>query len=371
MTNIHIFNRNLNDKFFDSRYENSVQVFLNGLIDAAKSSCNVMLYTVSMKARDNQNKIEKIKGKNSFFLFRALANRNKSSGKDIFILLGYNPIEIIQLLILQFFGFNCYTYLFDSHEVSIQSIDSRVRRYVANIYFKLGFELCRFVTGVVTINPLFFSKYPNKFRRVIRSKPAYKNREFDAIDSYSSVISSPKGRLSVVFGGSLNYDNGAHLVSDVVRMSFPFDIDFHIYGSGPIAERFYVDGSYNSRVFFHGNVDNEEVLRIIRDCDLSLNLRDPESKNKFVAFPSKLLEYLFNNDKVISNTFPGLFGDLSSALVRECSFDTKSIYDCLSEFGCQNSGEGVTPIESSLAEIRQSYSWNVVFSQLLNDLSNV
>lgn len=355
---LHIYNQNINDDFLSGYCTNSMHVFLSGFIDEAEKKYEVKLYG---------NKSNK-KLRNSFFFLDILLGRKNK--KDLVLVFGYNTLIIFQLIILRLFGFKAICYLFDSHKLN--NIDGFFKKNLFNAYYNLGFYLTKYIDFIICVNSNFEKKYRKKYKKIILSKIPYKCREINNINLKKDPCDILGDNMHVLYGGTLNFDNGAHLVLELVRKSYPFDIKFIVYGYGDYEKKFELEAFENKNLIFIGKKDNEVVRCLIRNSDVCLHLRDPESVNKDIAFPSKLIEYLFNSECVLSNDFLGLNDNLKKATIYLGNFEIGDLYDFILNFqdNKDKSKECNEHRMKALRKVREEYGWDSAFNEIYEKINS-
>jgi len=364
----HLYNININDDFRSGVYYNSVQVFLGGFVREAEKYGEIVLYGSSSSRKTNRFSKLVHRVFDRIFLFRALLNRlinTKSHEREhVFVVLGYDLLNIVQLLVLKFLGFKVLCYVFDSHKLNVKTVLGKA--YLVDYYYRLGFFLAKWVDAVICVNNAFPEAYGRDFNRIIKSKVGYTP---GAVSKAAFLRKRYAGKcLNIVFGGTLNNDNGSDIVLDVLRRNLPVNICFKVYGGGPFSDEFIRVSREKDCVKFFGVIDNLSVLEIVRGADLCINLRDPASENKELAFPSKLVEYLFNSGSVMSNIFPALDASMMGSFVRVCEFSADSLYEQLVGFCECNRGDGEARVAEFVEFARQEYSWENVFFSLHEDV---
>lgn len=364
----HLYNLNINDEFRSGIYCNSVQVFLGGFVGEAKKYADVTLYGRSKSRSSSYFARFFLFVWERFFIFHAVFNRvgcvRELRSAHVFVVLGYDLVNVFQLLFLRAFGFKVICYIFDSHKLSVSG--SGVKGFLVRKYYDLGFFFARWLNAVVCVNEAFPNVYGQNFKNIIKSKVGYSERykECSALDESDGLPDC----LKVVFGGTLNIDNGCQVILDLVRKRFPFDVQFILYGSGPFSGDFSRLSNELEFVEFLGEINNAEVLEVVRGANVCLNLRDPESVNKNLAFPSKLIEYLFNNNYLISNSFPALDSRLKRSFVGVCEFSADSLYDELVAFYERFDKMECFRVVGFVEDSRCEYSWGTVFSRFHDDV---
>lgn len=369
----HVYNLNINNDFLAGIYTNSMHIFLSGFIAEATLKYDVKLYG-NIKSGKNSfynNFIFYMRSK--FFLVDVFFNGKKNNKfnreKDLIVVFGYNPLIVIQLIILKLFGFKAICYIFDSHKLNL--VGNSFKSYVIDVYYKFGFFLSKFLDFIVCVNPRFKNEYNKLFSNIVESKIGYSSSRSSEYKRVSCGILE-SNYISVVYGGTLNEDNGAHLILELIRKKFPFDIKFIVYGYGDFTDKFKTESKVNNKLKFVGKQLNSNIKYLTKMSDLCIHLREPNSINKNIAFPSKLIEYFFNSQAIISNDFPALNNKMKKALIDVCDFSVEDLYSLLLSFEKRKNllFDGHV-ILYRLQEIRIEHDWKNVFSKLDEDINSI
>lgn len=117
------------------------------------------------------------------------------------------------------------------------------------------------------------------------------NTETNARTNYDKKIIS--------YLGSLNEQSGIKNLIECVKTIDRTDFELHIYGDGTWKE-YVVNAQNDSRIKYHGVVDQNEVKEIERKSDFLINPRPSNEKFNRYSFPSKTLEYMASGTPLIS-----------------------------------------------------------------------
>lgn len=370
----HIYNININNKFLNRIYVNSMHVFLSGFIDEARLKYDVKLYgkIKSDKSMFCKDFIYYIRSK--FFVFDVFFNRTEKNGlsdeSDLVVVFGYNPLVLSQLIILKILGFKTICYIFDSHKVSNSEKEIKIKSNLIDIYYGLGFYLAKFVTAIVCVNSNFKNNYSQSFSNIIESRIGYSYKLLENKNISCNIIKL--NCINIIYGGTLNKDNGAHLILELVRKNFPFDVRFIVYGFGSLADEFEREGRANKNLKFIGKQLNSSIKYLTNKSDICIHLRDPNSVNKNIAFPSKLIEYIFNSKVILTNNFPALNKQMEQAMINVCDFSAEDIYHFLLVFEKRkNLFLDDHSILCALEKLRLDHDWKNVFSDLDKEISSM
>lgn len=368
----HVYNVNINNEFLNGIYTSSMHIFLSGFIAEAKIKYDVKLYGTINSGKNvfYKNYISYIRSK--FFLFDVILNRTeknlRSNKSDLIVVFGYNPLVIAQLIILKILKFKTICYIFDSHKVNTS--ERKIKNNLINFYYGLGFYLARFLTAIVCVNSNFKSKYSKLFSNIIESKVGYSCKLSE--DKYINFNIIQLDYINIIYGGTLNKDNGAHLILELVRKSFPFNVRFIVYGFGDLADEFEKEGKANKNLKFIGKQPNSSIKYLTSNSDICIHLRDPNSINKNIAFPSKLIEYIFNSEFILTNDFPALNNQMKQAMINVCDFSIEEIYQFLLVFEKRKKLMiDDHTILCALEKTRVDHDWKNVFGELDKEINSI
>ena len=151
------------------------------------------------------------------------------------------------------------------------------------------------------------------------------------VDPSHGIDSLRVGAKNVLYSGSIGYTTGLAVVVEAAR-ELP-DVTFNI--SGPLfdlsTEDFYkaikVARSSGGNIEYHGVLKNQEYLKLLRRCEISLSMRNPEDPDHSNNFPSKIADYFNNSRCVVSSiaydelsadayVFSGFTGSDLSTVIR-------------------------------------------------------
>ena len=366
---LHVYNLNINNDFINGIYVNSMHVFLSGFIGQASLKYNIELYgfVKSDKKVLYSRFISYVRSR--FFIIDIYSNRTKKrildKEKDLVVVFGYNPLVIVQLIVLKFFGFKTICYIFDTHKLNFS--ENKIKKYLIDVYYGIGLYFAKFIDIIVCVNPNFRRNYNKNFSKIIESKIGY-SRGLEL--NYTECNFLKPNCLNILYGGTLNKDNGAHLMLELVRKNFPFDIKFIVYGYGDMGEKFYKESKVNESLEFVGRQPNLNIKFLLKYSDICIHLRDPNSINKDIAFPSKLIEYFFNSESVLSNNFPALNEKMKQAMLNVCDFSVEGLYESLLSIEKRrNILINNREILNALEEIRYEHDWKNIFNTFYENIN--
>lgn len=127
----------------------------------------------------------------------------------------------------------------------------------------------------------------------------------------------------ILFSGSVGYTTGIHVA--IQAMDYLPDFELIITGPSFDLEKKDIDDlilkGTNNNVTYLGSLNKEKYQDLLCTCNIALSLRDISKPEHQHNFPSKILEYLSYNKKVIST----INYECVSDYLTVCEFDPVSI----------------------------------------------
>ncbi|MGO3237922.1 MAG: glycosyltransferase family 4 protein [Psychroflexus halocasei] len=119
-----------------------------------------------------------------------------------------------------------------------------------------------------------------KFLFLYRNFPQFQIPE---ISEYSQSNQSP---FKIVYAGLIGVAQGIETICKEVK--FPSEMEFHIYGDGPMAEDVNECIKDRENIFYHGSLDREVLHQTLTEYDATLI---PLKNRIYGSVPSKIFEY--------------------------------------------------------------------------------
>ena len=113
-----------------------------------------------------------------------------------------------------------------------------------------------------------------------------------------------EGRIRIGYFGGLTKEKGCDLILEAIDASRVRNWRWIISGSGPLAMEFECLASRYPGLRFHGVVSDEELVRLIGECDVIVNPHRPISEMGEGVFPFKVVESVATGRLVISTPLP-------------------------------------------------------------------
>lgn len=143
----------------------------------------------------------------------------------------------------------------------------------------------------------------------------------DPNDLKTDSIDVTKNRI--LFSGSVGYTTGIHIA--IKAMDYLPDFELIITGPPFDLEKKDIDDlvlkAVNNNVTYLGSLTNEKYQDLLRSCNITMSLRDNSKLEHQHNFPSKILEYLSYNKRVIST----INYECVSEYLTICEFDPISV----------------------------------------------
>ena len=239
-----------------------------------------------------------------FRLAKEIVNRNKS-GQIKILTTGYYPVEIgIVLIISKILNIKSFCYIYDTHRQAISKM-SFIKKELADIYFKLGLFFAKKSSGLLVLNDSFIKNDLIK-TPYFKTKVGVNHRENVNNFNKDTSFSLKSKKTIFVFAGTINSENGAGLLVEVLNKNKRFNLEIHFYGDGEDVLTIQDLEKVDSRVKYFGRISDDVLQKKLIEADYLINLRDPFGISVNYSFPSKLIKFMATGTPVISNNFPGL-----------------------------------------------------------------
>lgn len=275
----------------------------------------------------------------------------------IFSFTGYDLKYVLFGILIRAFLSRVFVFIYDTHVVALR--DKHVfKRVVVDLYFQAGFYIATRLNGWVVLNSRFVAQRNIKI-------PICRIKVGANYADYSPRHGSTSLPLDILFAGTLNVENGAHIILECIESYSSLPVRFHVFGDGPLASQFDVLESKN--MIYYGRQPNSEVLDTLRKCSLAIHLREPSSKVNDYAYPSKLIEYIASGSPVISNIFPNMGSEVEAVLLDTIEFSTTAVVKSLLE---TSRNIAVLDEPKDLTEFWDQHSWSNIVRCVSNFYSD-
>lgn len=114
------------------------------------------------------------------------------------------------------------------------------------------------------------------------------------------------GKKKIIYAGSLHKKYGIADLCHAFMDCGVVNAELHIYGDGDYAPELCDLVKKNSKIIYHGNCLNAEVVKAELDATLLVNPRPAEGEYTKYSFPSKTLEYMVSGTPVLTAHLAGI-----------------------------------------------------------------
>jgi len=293
-------------------------------------------------------------------LLRCLAKRNGSTKRTV-ITSAYYPLLSFVLLIMKSLDVRVFSFIYDTHRSGTKGMGS-IKRYLAELYFSLGFLMAKRFTGLVVLNEAFIEKLKIKtpYMKTTVGAIIDKNKFISEYD-----ISSSMGAIKTIcFAGTLNEENGVEALLQAYKEDEGLGYEINFYGYGELQEKILAISKYDERIKYCGVLAQDELQKKFLEADFLINLRTVDAVSSDYAFPSKLIDCLATGVPVISNEIA-----VMGKLYKNCFYPIKSVskegvLDSLREL---DKLEVFPLIKGEVEEVlRKNNNWNDIASEVLS-----
>lgn len=285
-----------------------------------------------------------------------------ASGREsVVITSGYHPNEMICLAYMRSNLLKTYSIVFDTH-IQGNSVMPLPKRWLANVYFEIGFFLLRYLSGIVVLNEAFiFSK---KLR--IRYHKTKIGKLFHGEANSNVPIRASNDPVRFLFAGTLNADNGVRLILHYLDQHRTQNIEICFFGYGELQDEIKNRELDDSRIKYGGVLNDRELDQFLTEYDYLFCLRDPESPVCQYAFPSKLIKFMGSGVPVICNVFPGLDPVYQNHLLLLKEYSVAGIADVMNLI--QMGGDVRALGATSKEYIEKNHGWSTISTQMIDFL---
>lgn len=117
-----------------------------------------------------------------------------------------------------------------------------------------------------------------------KEKPSFLYRNIPNFDVPSINEKSPTEEIKIVYAGLLGMAQGIFEICQ--RITFPENVSFHIYGTGPEAEK--LKSLKKQNIYFYGELDRASLHKALQEFDIAFI---PLINRIYGSVPSKIFEY--------------------------------------------------------------------------------
>lgn len=247
------------------------------------------------------------------------------------------------------------SYVYDTHLMALEK-RTGIRRWCIQLYYNLGIRMLNSIDGILLVNPIAYKLLKLKIPYII-TKIGY-----DSQNNHHEI--NFENNFKVCWSGSLEKHNGIIELLDALEYAPNLNINLDIIGDGDLYQEVYKRTQGDSRIKFWGAVDNLKLQSIIKQENLLLNLRNPNSVACNFSFPSKYLEYLDSGIPILTTRFqPDINFDDISYVIEDLTPDS-IITGILTAMNSKYRGMQLA-LEAKVF-LKSNYAWNNIIPPIVD-----
>ena len=164
---------------------------------------------------------------------------------------------------------------------------------------------------------------------------------------------------NIIYTGALvDYSGIMNLISAIPLIDDK-EIVLDIYGVGPLQGEIERVAAKNSRIRFHGSVDNKTAIRAQQSAWLLANPRPIDSDIAKVTFPSKIFEYLMSERPVMTTHLNGFSKDYDELLYWIEGNSPEDIAKCVNKINAVSAEELLTRSIAAKQYLLKNKTWEI------------
>jgi glycosyltransferase involved in cell wall biosynthesis len=136
---------------------------------------------------------------------------------------------------------------------------------------------------------------------------------------------------AVYYAGALSEAAGVELLLDAIPYVKDATIEFWVSGRGPLEQRIRSQAAQDSRIRFHGFVDDQQYGAMLQQAAVLVNPRPSRLLENRYNFPSKLMEYLAAGRPIISTATSDVAEHYGDTLVVVEDESPQGLARCIEE----------------------------------------
>jgi glycosyltransferase involved in cell wall biosynthesis len=137
------------------------------------------------------------------------------------------------------------------------------------------------------------------------------------------------------------------------------EITLDIYGDGPLREQVEKIAEVNSRIRYHGRVDNKTAMERQRASWLLANPRPAGTEIAKVTFPSKIFEYLMSGRPVMTTRLNGFSKDYDELLYWIEGEAPGDIAECINKINKESPEDLLKRAERARDYLLKNKTWEI------------
>jgi len=286
----------------------------------------------------------------TFFFTLVWVIKNRSS-KRIIIMHGVQSCKLWGVLLACIFA-PAITIPFLTDDVGIplkwEGVWTRKIRKVDVFLIKVALQ---HVSGVIAMTPQLASKLaPGKASLIIS---AICN---SSMVQTSRVRKQDDDTFSIGYFGMLNQDYGVDLLLSAFKLADRSKWRLMLAGAGDLQEKIQAVAATDCRVIYLGFLSSNEIVKAYQNVDVLVNPRRVSVPIASLAFPSKLVEYLWTGKPVITTNLPTLDKDFRDHLIVMQTDTPEELVRCLDEVASWTAEQLESWREKTLTFVRNELS---------------
>lgn len=121
----------------------------------------------------------------------------------------------------------------------------------------------------------------------------------------NSTIIKKKNKI-VLYAGGIYEEFGVKKLLDAFILLKGVDLELHIYGFGDLEKEMPKYSATDSRIIYHGLVNNSLVVQRLVEATVLINPRPTTEEFTKFSFPSKNMEYMVSGTPLLTTKLPGM-----------------------------------------------------------------
>ena len=260
---------------------------------------NVTIYTFGRNVGDVEevNKLKLIGVSRDRKVYeKEIAEKIVNKKESVLIFYGYDLRRLLSYLRIKRRAkeIKVIPFIFDSHKPCVNSLKSKIKRFLLNVYFFIAKKIVKKFDGGI-----FFQEKAAKLLKIRNNylviKPMVQENDF-------FVHNNSFEDFNVVFAGSFTTLNCTDILLRAFTKLTNSKIRLKLFGSGPLQEMVNKYSDKYENIEYCGIVDDDSLQKVYKDSQLLLNLRDQKNEAMNFCFPSKLFEILNTGTPVLTSS---------------------------------------------------------------------
>lgn len=221
------------------------------------------------------------------------------------VVLNCHSISLLPISTLLKFITRCLL-IYDTHELETKTHSSRG---IQGFIFKASENFCiGHCDYVFTVNSEIAAWYYDEYS--MKTMPFVVRNFSDIGEIQSKYIGNVRDKLGLtqedivlLYIGVLSAGRGIELILNNQNL-FPKKFKFLFVGYGTLQNSIKIACSASNQVFFLPAVTRDEILSLVKQCDIGLSLIENISLSYYLSLPNKFSEYIVGGIPVLASRFP-------------------------------------------------------------------